>query len=530
MQTTYRAKTLLTKENLSNLDKFCKLYNKLERKLFVDLIVKKKAVNELKKLYIEKYNLSSRVFNALKIGIQGKVDSTLVLNKDLIDKLEKQIEKDKKYLKIHEKVRKDKTRQIGSKVLNKLWHSEKRVIKNNKKLLALKEAEKTGIPSICFGTNKLFNQQFLINTNNNKTQFKKISEWSKAWKQARNKTFAIVGSKDETAGNSTCQLSYVKDNVFQIKLNLKTSVEEFSIELDNATAVNYLKLVLENNKSKDKNLWQAVSFRFYKDWKKKTYDVFISINKSLIQPKVTTFKQLGRVGVDINYNHLAVSEIDRFGNLLNSFNVPYDLKDKTTEQSNNILSLVVKKLTNYALEVAKPIVIEDLDFKGKKKSLKSGVKKNYNVMLSSFAYNKIIQLIKSRALDKGIELFEINPAFTSVIGRLKYQKRYRLGIHQAASLVIARRGFCCKERAISKKRSKEYSFDLPVRNSQSNEFSYWKEVVKQEKASMNNRKKSEKTKTLTVKQSVTVCDIKPFADFPAMDSIIQLTEQIYYNE
>ena len=68
MQTTYRAKTLLTKENLSNLDKFCKLYNKLERKLFVDLIVKKKAVNELKKLYIEKYNLSSRVFNALKIA------------------------------------------------------------------------------------------------------------------------------------------------------------------------------------------------------------------------------------------------------------------------------------------------------------------------------------------------------------------------------------------------------------------------------------------------------------------------------
>jgi len=86
-------------------------------------------------------------------------------------------------------------------------------------------------------------------------------------------------------------------------------------------------------------------------------------------------------------------------------------------------------------------VIEDLDFKGKKKSLKSGVKKNYNVMLSSFAYNKIIQLIKSRCIDKGIELFEVNPAYTSVIGRLKYQKRYRLGIHQAASLVIARRGF-----------------------------------------------------------------------------------------
>ena len=51
MQTTYRAKTLLTKENLSNIDKFCNLFNKIERKLFHDWIVLKKDLNELKSSY-----------------------------------------------------------------------------------------------------------------------------------------------------------------------------------------------------------------------------------------------------------------------------------------------------------------------------------------------------------------------------------------------------------------------------------------------------------------------------------------------
>ena len=64
------------------------------------------------------------------------------------------------------------------------------------------------------------------------------------------------------------------------------------------------------------------------------------------------------------------------------------------------IACAVKKITDYAVKVNKPRVIEKLDFSSKKKELKSSYNKKYNVMLSSFAYSKIIQLVKSRSFER----------------------------------------------------------------------------------------------------------------------------------
>ncbi|GAB6158799.1 hypothetical protein JCM39194_19990 [Desulfotomaculum varum] len=45
-----------------------------------------------------------------------------------------------------------------------------------------------------------------------------------------------------------------------------------------------------------------------------------------------------------------------------------------------------------------------------------------------------------RAFREGVPVIKVKPAFTSVIGILKYQHQYGLSNHQAAALVIARRG------------------------------------------------------------------------------------------
>jgi hypothetical protein len=45
-----------------------------------------------------------------------------------------------------------------------------------------------------------------------------------------------------------------------------------------------------------------------------------------------------------------------------------------------------------------------------------------------------------------VELVEVNPAFTSILGELKYEKMYSLNRHDAAALVIARRGMGIRER------------------------------------------------------------------------------------
>ncbi|GAA3332457.1 hypothetical protein GCM10020331_092660 [Ectobacillus funiculus] len=69
-----------------------------------------------------------------------------------------------------------------------------------------------------------------------------------------------------------------------------------------------------------------------------------------------------------------------------------------------------------------------------------------NRRMSMFAYKKKMQdSIHSRAAKMGVAVFEVNPAFTSQIGKMKYMKQMHISIHQAASYVIGRRGMNLKE-------------------------------------------------------------------------------------
>ena len=67
-------------------------------------------------------------------------------------------------------------------------------------------------------------------------------------------------------------------------------------------------------------------------------------------------------------------------------------------------------------------------------------------MLSEFSYRKIIEKLYSRSYREKIGINEVNPAYTSVIGKLKYARQKGISIHKAASYVIARRGMGYGER------------------------------------------------------------------------------------
>ena len=54
-------------------------------------------------------------------------------------------------------------------------------------------------------------------------------------------------------------------------------------------------------------------------------------------------------------------------------------------------------------------------------------------MLSSFSYGKIKAYFLSRGYRQGVEVHQVNPAFSSVIGRVKFMERYGLSVHQAAA-------------------------------------------------------------------------------------------------
>ena len=72
--------------------------------------------------------------------------------------------------------------------------------------------------------------------------------------------------------------------------------------------------------------------------------------------------------------------------------------------------------------------------------------KKANRMKSMFAYRKMIQAIQSRADKMGVAVIEVNPAFTSVSGKLKYMRKFGISIHQAAAFTIGRRGLGYKEK------------------------------------------------------------------------------------
>ena len=66
--------------------------------------------------------------------------------------------------------------------------------------------------------------------------------------------------------------------------------------------------------------------------------------------------------------------------------------------------------------------------------------------MSSWAYSEFFKQLNAILSNRGIELITVNPAYSSIIGLVKYMKMYGLASDEAAALVIARRGMRLSER------------------------------------------------------------------------------------
>ena len=156
---------------------------------------------------------------------------------------------------------------------------------------------------------------------------------------------------------------------------------------------------------------------------------------------------------------------------------------RNTRQAEALIGDAVASVVNYAREVGKPIVIEKLDFRQKKAALE-GESRKYSRMLSSFSYGKIKAYFVSRGYRKGVEVHQVNPAFSSVIGRVKFMERYGLSVHQAAALVLVRRLLGCSER-IPRRRvcpvgnGVHVAFTVPARKRVKHVWTYWGAVLGQ---------------------------------------------------
>jgi IS605 OrfB family transposase len=318
------------------------------------------------------------------------------------------------------------------------------------------EDKKDNRVRICFGSKKLFHAQYNLEKNG----YNNHAEWKKDWEASRSNQFYVLGSKDETSGCQGCVATKTMHGfLLRLRLpNVMAGAGKFlEMPINLAYGQDVLGKALEGK--------QAVSYRFLRD--NKGWRVFISTKAIEVEKKSS--KNLGAIGVDINIDHLAVTEIDRSGNPVESKKIHLCTYGKSSHQSSAIIGDAVKELMAFSANKGKPIVVEDLDFKKKKSALEQSDKKIAR-MLSSFSYEKILSCIKARSEDAGIESIEINPAFTSVIGRFKFAKRYGISTHQAAACAIARRGLEFSERP--NRRDHVASF-LPARNRNKHVWSHW---------------------------------------------------------
>ena len=221
------------------------------------------------------------------------------------------------------------------------------------------------------------------------------------------------------------------------------------------------------------SLGQAISYRFKRD--RTGWRVFATTD--LAPVPAATDRRLGAIGVDLNAGHLAVTETDSSGNWLRSWRVPLVTYGRSSHQAEALTGDSVAGVVEHARQAGKPIMIERLDFKQKKAQLE-GESRRYSRMLSSFSYGKIKAYFISRGHRNGVEVHQVNPAFSSVIGRVKFMERYGLSVHQAAALALARRLLGCSERVPRRRecpdgRGGHVAFTVPARKRVKHVWTYW---------------------------------------------------------
>lgn len=176
-------------------------------------------------------------------------------------------------------------------------------------------------------------------------------------------------------------------------------------------------------------------------------------------------------------------ETDRFGNPITKKVFSWVSYGKSTGELKAITGNLCKEVAEYAREVKKTIVIEKLDFQKKKGALRDENKK-FARLLSSFSYGMFFSFLLSRAFKHGIQVHQVDPAFTSVIGRVNYAQRYGLSTHLAAALCIARRyqqfseSPCSPKGNIPDGKGGHVAFVLPVRNRAKHVWNFWGLVKK----------------------------------------------------
>jgi IS605 OrfB family transposase len=291
---------------------------------------------------------------------------------------------------------------------------------------------------IIFGSRKLFEQ-----LKKNHLTGKRKEKLKVKWKESRQRNLYSRGDKSKQ-GNLNLRFEWINN-----KLYLRINIGERQYV--------YAKVIRDVKREKDKwiefmfilenayqtNQWFPYSVRL-KTKNGKIY-AFISIEEK--HPPIAIKRDKGIIGIDINAYpfHLALAFANKNGNLEKYQSIGLnELLEVNSEKRQHLEWQIAHRIIEIAKEENKAIAIENLKKLPKGKRGDGFAK--LRIRLQKWSYKRLLNKIEILTKRNGIEIIKVNPAYTSVIGKLKYSPQYNIDKDIAGAYVIARRGLGYKER------------------------------------------------------------------------------------
>lgn len=307
---------------------------------------------------------------------------------------------------------------------------------------------------------ELFKAQYHLQENG----FTCHAQWRANFIKKRDKTAYFLGAKCETACNQMFQLSPVDYNT--LLFNSKTDIGRYNLK------VRTIDQIFQTNKIiKGSCLFK---YKFFETYLRKnlilkienainieplSYRVVLRGKKTYIQVNLPFEKsecvvntQNGVVGLDFNDGFIQLGETNKHGNLVHLQKISLKFHGCGNSAKSEIREKVAK-IVSYCKEQNKHLAIENLYFlrtKSKTEKAKSQKGIQYNKMLHTLDYSRYKETVANACCRNGIRLIYVNPAYTSLTAKQKYCQQRKLGIHQGASYVIARRAQGFKDKCKTK--------------------------------------------------------------------------------
>jgi len=290
---------------------------------------------------------------------------------------------------------------------------------------------------VVFGSKRLFEKLC-----KNHLTGKARKKLKKQWRELRQGTLISIGSKADK-GN---RLTRFEDLNEQLHLRITTGNREFI----------YAKVLREPSNSKDKWLtfmamllesWQTQSyFPYTVELKLRNGEVYGSVSFELPTPEVRYTKENGVIAIDTNASpiHLAIAEVSKTGELQSYQTISlHHLIGLSQNSKDHQEWILAHQIVDLAIQKGKAIAVENL--KKIKKGTRGDGKATLRKRLHQWNAKKFLQKLKRVAMLKGVELVEVNPAYTSIIGMLKYAPQLNIDKDIASAYVIGRRALGFKE-------------------------------------------------------------------------------------